>query len=172
MRFDKNKKILLDADVIIHFIKGEQLGILNKIFPNKLYIIHSVFKEVYTPSIRVPVENLIKFKIIHELDFTGQMDVIKEYARLKRTFGSGESACMAYCKYHKDVLASSNLTDIKKYCKENDIQYITTMDFIAEAYRKEILDETACDFFIYNVKSKGSKLPNNSIRDYLESKSR
>lgn len=172
IRFDKNKKILLDADVIIHFIKGEQLGILNIIFPNDLYILQPVFKEVYTISIRTEIENLIRFKIIYELEFPSDIEVVKEYAKLKRKFGPGESACMAYCKYNKDILASSNLSDIKQYCKDNNIQYLTTMDFLAEAYKKGILDEAGCDYFIYNVKSRGSKLPNDSIKDYLESKSR
>ncbi len=170
IKIDKKKKILLDADVIIHFSKGEQLGILNKIFQNKLYILQHVLKEIFTLSLRTEIENLIRFKIIHELEFPSNFEVLKEYAKLKRTFGSGESACMAYCRYFKDILASSNLSDIKLYCEENNIKYLTTMDFITEAFLKGILNEAECDYFIYNVKSKGSKLPNNTIKKYLEEK--
>lgn len=99
------------------------------------------------------------------------MDVLKEFAFLKKRFGIGESACMAYCKYNKDVLASSNLKDIKTYCKNNKIQYLTTMDFINSAYEQKMLDESECDYFIYNVKSKGSILPCNTIKEYRNLKS-
>ena len=104
IKIDKKKKILLDADVIIHFSKGEQLGILNKIFQNKLYILQHVLKEIFTLSLRTEIENLIRFKIIHELEFPSNFEVLNEYAKLKRTFGSGESACMAYCRYFQGYI--------------------------------------------------------------------
>ncbi len=168
IKIDHSKKILLDADVIIHFIKGEQIAILNKIFPNKLYILDVVFTEVFKGAQRPLIENLIKMKIIEELSFDGDLDVLREYSRLKKLYDNGESACMAYCKYHKDVLASSNLKDIKSYCEENEIQYLTTMDFIHQAYIDELMYEAECDLFIYNVKSKGSKLPVDSIQEYIQ----
>ncbi len=164
---DPNKKILLDADVIIHFFKGDKLSILHKIFPNKLYILDFVFNEILKGTLRIQVENLLRFKYVFELEFENDSRVRAEYARLKKFFGSGESACMAYCRYNNDVLASSNLKDISKYCNENNIQYLTTMDFIYQAYSTGVLSETDCDYFIFNVKSKGSKLPYTTIKDYL-----
>ncbi len=170
IRIDKKKKILLDADVIIHFIKGEQIGILHKIFDNKLFILDIVFKEVFKGRLRIQVENLIRFKFIKELSFPEDVRVLKEYSKLKKRFGQGESICMAYCKFHHDILASSNINDIKQYCEENQIQYITTMDFLAQAYFKGLFNEADCDYFIFNVKSKRSILPYNTIREYLEQK--
>ncbi len=165
---DPNKKVLLDADVIIHFFKGDKLSILHTIFPNnKLYILDFVFNEVLKGTLRIQFENLLRFKYLFELEFEKDPKVRAEYARLKKIFGSGESACMAYCRYNNDVLASSNLNDIKKYCTENSIQYITTMDFIYQAYITNVLTESDCDYFIFNVKSKGSKLPFNKIKDYI-----
>ena len=168
IRIDPSKKILLDADVIIHFIKGDQIGILHTIFHNKLYLLDVVFAEVFKGSLRIQVENLYRYHMIHDLSISNDLNVLKEYARLKKIYGSGESACMAYCKFHQDVLASSNLKDIKRYCEENEIQYLTTMDFLFEAYQKGILDEAECDYFIHNVKSKGSKLPCNTITEFIK----
>jgi hypothetical protein len=91
-----------------------------------------------------------------------------EYARLIKTFGKGESACMAYCKFNKDILASSNLKDISIYCEENEITYLTTMDFLAEALNEKQLTEHECNDFIRNVKAVGSKLPVNTIAEYLK----
>lgn len=47
------------------------------------------------------------------------------------------------------------------------IEYLTTMDFLAEAYRTGKMDEATCDFFIDTVKLKGSRLPCNSIAAFL-----
>ena len=114
IKIDKKKKIIIDADVIIHFINGDQLGILHTIFPNKIYILDFVFQEVFIGRLITQVENLIRFGFVEELEFDGDLDVAKEFAQLKRTFGIGESACMAYCRYNDDVIASSNLKDIKR----------------------------------------------------------
>ncbi|HUW06982.1 MAG TPA: hypothetical protein VMW01_12050 [Williamwhitmania sp.] len=167
LEIDASKKILLDADVIIHFIKGEQTGILHQIFPNKLYILDVVFGEVFKANSRIIVENLIRSHIIFELSFSGDIEVMREYGRLRKIYGKGESACMAYCKFNKDVLASSNLRDIKLYCQQHGIQYLTTMDFVYKAHLKGILDEAECDYFIYNVLSKGSKLPCSNLAEYI-----
>lgn len=170
MKFiDKNKKIIVDADVIIHFSKGEQLFLLRQIFPNQLYIVKDVFLEVFKGNLRTEIENLIKMCLLKELDFSSDMEVVKEYARLKKTFGPGESACMAYCKFHRDVLASSNLKDIKQYCDENEITYLTTMDFIEAAFETGLLTEDECDTFINNVITKGSRLPFESLAEYKKS---
>jgi len=109
---------------------------------------------------------MIQMKLIEELNFSGDFEVIKEYARLKRMFGAGESACMAYCKFHRDVLASSNLKDIKDYCMENEITYLTTMDFLNAAFERKLLNEAACNSFISDVLSKGSKLPFKTLADF------
>jgi len=91
-----------------------------------------------------------------------------EYARLIKTFGKGESACIAYCKFNKDILASCNLKDITIYCEENEITYLTTMDFLSEALNEKQLTEQECNDFIRNVKAVGSKLPVNTIDEYLK----
>jgi len=166
---DKNKKILLDADVIIHFSKGEQLHLLTRIFPNKLYLVKDVFREVFTGSLRIEIENLLRMKLLDELDFSNDLTVLKEYAKLKRRFGPGESACMAYCKYHNDILASSNLKDIKIYCEENSITYLTTMDFLNAAFEKELISEAACNLFIENVTNRNSRLPFKTIAEFRDS---
>lgn len=174
MEIDPKAKILIDADVLIHFIKGEQTGILHKIFSNKLYLIDIVFDEVFKySSQRTNIENLISFGFIKEmkLDESGY-EIKREYYRLTSSKGGfrgkGESAIMAYCRFNKDILASSNLTDILAYCDEYGITYLTTMDFLAEAFRKSILTEEECDDFISRLKSSGSKLIKgvDRIRDY------
>lgn len=121
-------KIVLDADVIIHFSKGGLLSLLPQIFPEYEYIVlDKVYNEIRTV--------------------------------LKSKFGDGESACMAYCRYTANIIGSSNLNDIKNYCTEHKITYLTTLDFLYYAWCRNLLTEDDCATFIKDVVSKGSKLP-------------
>jgi predicted nucleic acid-binding protein len=166
---DPGKRIILDADVIIHFCKGEVIGLLPQIFKNKIFIPDIVYEESLSRQFQVEIDNLLKFKMVSELTITTEREVLVEYNRLRKMFGNGESACMAYCRFHDDVIGSSNLKDIKKYCETYNIIYLTTMDFLAEAFRTGLMDEAACDYFIYKVKLKKSRLPFDTIREFLES---
>lgn len=162
------KLILLDADIISHFISGGQFGLLPSIFSNKKVILDIVAHELRAAKkFKTYIDNVISTGFIKEIDFKTDREIIIEYSKLSKTFGKGESACMAYCKFNKDVLASSNLKDISRYCKENEITYLTTMDFLAQAYKSTQLSEQECNDFIKQVKSVGSKLPVDSIKDYL-----
>jgi predicted nucleic acid-binding protein len=167
---DPKKKIILDADVIIHFCKGCQIGLLPHIFVNKMYVPDVVYHEALSQKYKTEIDNLFNFKLIEELVIQSDMKVFKEYNQLKKRFGKGESSCLAYCRYHNDVIGSSNLKDIKLYCQKNNIEYLTTMDFLAEAYQTGKMDESECDFFIYNVKLKESRLPCDTIAGFLKSK--
>lgn len=161
------KIILLDADVIIHFNKAGHLLTLKKIFPKRLHILDVVIQELsYHSNTKEIINNFLNFGIATVMQFPSDNQIKKEYAMLRRKFGNGESACMAVARFNDNILASSNLKDIKEYCTTYNIEYLTTMDFLTEAYNTKIFDEAACDLFIYDVKSKGSKLPCNTIKEY------
>jgi hypothetical protein len=166
----KKTKILLDADVIIHFEKAGKLLSLPKIFKQEKVILDIVIKEISKKkSMQLFYEGIIRLNIIKEITFQSDIKVLQEYAKLKKKFGDGESACMAYCKFNSDILASSNLNDIKTYCNENNIQFVTTMDFLVEALHSGLFSEADCDLFIYDVISKGSILPYNTIKKFINS---
>lgn len=166
-KIDPQKKIILDADVIIHFSKAGALGQLPHIFPNTMYVPDIVYHEALSQKHKTEIDNLFNFKLVKELEIKTNINVFREYNQLKKKFGKGESACMAYCRFNKDVIGSSNLKDIKQYCEDNSITYLTTMDFLAEAYHTGKMDEAACDFFIYSVTSKGSRLPFKTISEFI-----
>jgi hypothetical protein len=50
------------------------------------------------------------------------------------------------------------------------IDYLTTMDLLEYAHQNGVLSEAECDEFIYNVISKGSRLPYNTMKDYYLNK--
>ncbi len=163
----KKIKIVVDSDVLIHFAKGDSLSLLPTIFPEYQYIILSnVYAEV--SSLHVQLDNQIRFlKNISLETFAPTGEMLREYAMLCDSFGDGECACMAYCKFSHDVVGSSNTSDIKEYCKDNGITYITTIDFLYYAYIRNVMTADQCNEFIQKVRSKGSKLPNTKIENYI-----
>lgn len=79
---------------------------------------------------------------------------------------------MAVARFRKNYIASSNLKDIKDYCKTHDIRYYTTMDVLAEAMNMGVMTEEECDHFIQEVKSKNSRLPFNTMKIYFSQTNR
>ena len=113
-------KIVLDADVIIHFIKAGQFSLLLDIFPEYQYLILDVVYNEVTKhrETKTQIDNTLQFfsSRISNIKFAPKGESIREYARLLQSLGRGESACMVYCRDNHDVLGSSNLRDIKQYC--------------------------------------------------------
>ena len=164
------KVILLDADVFIHFMKANCQHLLPQIFPHyQLSVLDVVYEELSRrDNTKSCVDELLASQSIELLEFpNANANILVEYARLQgEGKGHGESACMAVARYRKNVIASSNLRDIKKYCQKYKIVYLTTMDFLIEALEKGILTEVECNTFIKTTKAKGSKLPVKKISDY------
>ena len=165
-----NKVIIIDADVISHFITGSLIIQLPHIFPFKIMMLDKVYAELERlPKRKCEIDHLLNLGLIQLLPFPeDNIEVKKEYAHIKKFMfkGDGEAACLAVVRHSKDILASSNLKDIAFYCKLHGIQYLTTMDFLCEALRLNIFTENQCDEFILKVKNAGSKLPVKRIRDF------
>lgn len=168
MKGGTRTKIVLDADVVIHFAKGGSLSLLPRIFPDYDYVLLKAVHEELLSDIRTQVDNLMHYlKTITLLPFSPRGDMLREYARLRSRFGKGESACMAYCLFTHNVVGSSNMRDIKEYCEEKQIVYLTTIDFLWYAWRKGMLTPEQISVFIGEVRSKGSKLPIVDIEKYV-----
>lgn len=168
-------KIVLDADVIIHFAKGEMLSLLPSIFTNYEYIIlDRVYNEIHEP-LKSQLDNQIRiFKNISILKFDPKGEAMKEFAYLKSEtkglgLGIGESACMVYCRYNHDVIGSSNIRDIKAYCQTHNITYLTTVDFLYHAICKQLISIEDATLFIKQVQQKDSKLPDIDFNTFVSS---
>ena len=108
----KKTKIVLDADVIIHFIEAGNFSLLPDIFPEYEYIVLDVvYNEVSKNNKTKKFHRQLSspfFQKLKQETFAPKGESIKEYFSLQRVLGKGESACMVYCRDNKDVLGSSN----------------------------------------------------------------
>lgn len=167
---DKKVKIVLDADVIIHFAKGGLLNILPTILSEyEFVVLDKVMEEIHRPAL-TQLQNQIAFlKNIREVKFGLTAEERREFARLtsKLCLGKGESACMAYCRYNYDVVGSSNLRDITDYCRENHITFLTTIELLYYGIARSIITKEDADNFIKRVNAQNSKLPNVDFNTFV-----
>jgi hypothetical protein len=167
---NQNRKILIDADVVSHFIRGGEIDILYQIFPFPIHLLDKVYVELSViRRIKDAVDFQIKEKRFTIMEFPEENEKIKkEYFHIKKVHfkGDGESACLAVVRYNNDILASSNLKDIKRYCELHSIDYLTTMDFLCEALKTGKMDLIRCNNFISKVIIAGSKLPVKQMENY------
>jgi hypothetical protein len=170
MAKSNNKIILIDADVVSHFIKAREIYSINSIFPFEIKLLDKVYKELCdNETWKVEIDNLIEQKALNLIPFPENNELIKkEYYYIKKSLfkGEGESACLAYVRYTNNIIASSNLKDIKNYCGLHKIEYLTTMDFLCEALKNGYYDIKRCNDFISKVLSKKGKLPVTKMEDY------
>jgi hypothetical protein len=175
-RMSKQKdepKILLDADVVIHFAKAGYQMKLPTIFPGRLVMLDKVKEElVMRKSEALGIENFLAWCKIPVETIPLDRDILKEYAQLIKLRGKGESACMAVARFRKEYIASSNLKDISQYCRTHGIVHYTTMDILEEAMNKGIMTEAECDQFITEVRAKKSMLPVKSMKEHFGAKTK
>jgi hypothetical protein len=166
-----NRSILIDSDVISHFISGGMLTLLPDIFPeNKILLLDKVYEELERYGRRKPFIDLMISKGSFELFLFPEddQDIKKEYAYIMKSLfkGNGESACMAVARFHNEIIGSSNLKDIRQYCNLHSIDYLTTMDFLCAALKCGLLSSKECNDFISKVIRAGSKLPVIRMKDH------
>ena len=162
MMISPKVEIVLDADVIIHFAKGGLLHLIPDIFPEYDIVVLDIVKREILPPALTQLENQIALlKNIREVKFGDTMEEKREFARLTSVLclGRGESASMVYCRFHNNVVGSSNLKDIIDYCDEFKITYLTTIDFLYYGIERKIISKSDAEAFVDTVNSKGSRLP-------------
>lgn len=156
-------KVVLDADVIIHFTQGGLLYKLSSFMPDYDFVVLDiVYNEVLYPLQRLVLDGEIKKNKIHLLEHEIKGNAMKIYMHLTNVMGlgKGESACIAYCETHEDVLGSSNLKDITDYCDSKGIQYYTTIDLLKKSIEQGKINAEDAENFVQTVRSVGGKLPN------------
>lgn len=171
MKTNGEPKILLDCDVVIHFLKGGKIMELPTIFPGRFVMLDKVKNELFKRNSNVlAIGVFLTGCSIPVIPMPTEGEIIKEYLALKKLMDDGEAACLAVARFRKEYVASSNITQIANYCRANGIVYYTTMDLLQEATVKGIMTDTECNLFIAEVRSKGSRLPCKTIADFRKMK--
>lgn len=165
-----NRIILVDADVLSHFMASGNTLFLPKIFKNKKIVLTIVADEIRRhPKFRDHINMLIQCGNLSEIAMPNALDVVREFASLKKSGkGAGESACMAVARFDKNIIASNNFRDVKSYCELHDITYLSTMDFLYEAYRSKVMTLAEIDYMIHTLITMKSpaRIPCTRLEEY------
>lgn len=153
----KTKIILLDSDVVSHFIANCALDDLPEILaPHTCVVLDYVYNEIARHQFRKAFLDALIGKGIEKIEFPLENEEIKrEFALIKKQnylIGDGERACMEVARFNRNVVASSNFRDIAPYCKSNGIYYLGTLDILCVAVGKGLYDEDKCDLFMKNAR--------------------
>ena len=160
-------KILLDCDVVIHFLKGGRILELPTIFPGRFVMLDKVYNELMKRSSNfLAIEIFLRTSGVPVMPMPTDPVIVKEYFILRKLMDDGESACLSVARYKGEYVASSKITQITSYCQTHGIVCYTTMDILKEAVVKGVMTEAEADQFIQDVISRGSRLPNIKINDY------
>ncbi len=176
MEISEEKILVFDADVLIHFIQGECFSDLRLIYPkNQKVVLQKVYEElqIHSKSKTMLDSAIHTFKFLKLINFPLNPEMMKEYAHLTSPLmdlGKGESACLSYCKFTKDVIVSSNLKDVLNYCNTHLLKHLTTLDLVLWAFENNVWSEAQCDTFIQALIQKGARIPNVTIAQYKTSK--
>lgn len=174
------KVILVDADVISHFIATGHIYELNEIlFPHQLYIVDNVYKEaIYHPSDKSrkgKVDEWLQKSNACRIDFPKlNRNIMAEFFKLKRDnrlLGDGERACMAMARFGQEVIASSNFRDVAPYCEVNGIEYVGVLDILQIAVNKGYWNISQCNQFINDaVRINNARFPVDKMENYKTEK--
>lgn len=159
---DKKLKIVLDTDVVLHFMKGSRLSLLLDIFASECeyVMLSTTYDEIRNRDQKNQIDNHINLlKNLSKVDFNPTGEMRRVYAMLTSQFGKGESACMAYCQFEHHVIGSNNTRDIREYCNNNGISYLTTGDFLYYAIKRGMITESDAAQLIADARAQGSKVP-------------
>lgn len=172
----KNKVLLIDADVISHFIATGRIDTLTAILaPHAVYVVDNVYKEAtWHPTDfqrKAKVDAWMTRCKVSRIGFPYTNDhVKKEFFRLKKEsplLGEGERACMSMARFGHEVVASSNFRDVADYCDAFGIEYIGTLDILAIALNKGIYTQEDCNNFIADAVSLNkARFPVSDITHY------
>lgn len=161
---DKKLKIVLDTDVVLHFMKGGRLSLLLDIFASECeyVMLSTTYDEIRNRDQKNQIDNHINLlKNLTKVEFNPTGEMRRVYAMLTSQFGKGESACMAYCQFEHHVIGSNNTRDIREYCNNNGISYLTTGDFLYYAIKRGMMTESDAAQLIADARAQGS-----NVRDF------
>ena len=172
----RSKVILVDSDVISHFIATGHINDLTGILsPHHLCIVENVYKEAShhpnDPLRKSKLDQWLKKSNVNIVPFPYQNVCIKmEYYRLKKMqplHNDGEYACMSMARFGSEALASSNFSDKKEYCEAYGIEYIGTFDILYIAIRKGFYTADEANKIIADAKQINSaRFPMDTIDGY------
>ena len=164
---DSNVNLVFDNDCLASFIWIKRLDILELLYETRMYVPQVVVDEISY------LKRFNKYKWVYEmlLDAIGNEvftvitinvgdESFNEYKKLrKQGKGKGESAAIAIAKTMDNYTACNNLSDIRQFVENEEINNIVTFDILYEYYKKAKKNIANIEDIITDMRAKKRNLP-------------
>ncbi|MBN1778509.1 MAG: hypothetical protein JW811_10370 [Clostridiales bacterium] len=144
--------LYFDADCISAFLWVRRENILPILYPNRIFIPKPVYDELSCPSIPHIKSRLDVLISSGQASIATIMTDSAEYVLYyqlafapkngETIIGIGEAASIALAKYYDGIVASNNLSDVKRYTTEYRLEHVTTGDILVDALDQGIITES------------------------------
>lgn len=164
--------LVLDADLLSCFLHTNHLALLGKSHPQAviLDVVRSEIDKV--PSLRAALGQVTESGWFSLRSIDVPSAEAFEYASLTRKkhlpspLGHGEAAVMAWVRYNGGTVGSNNLRDVRTYCQDNNLRFITIRGIVADAVlNRESLSMVDAELFWAAMLAKGRRLPCQTAQD-------
>lgn len=146
------KNVFYDSDCLVCFLAVGQCGILQQMFSKVIVpkvVSNEILKPFKTPPhIKANMNKLIGMDFVEVREMIVGSRVHNKYIEIKNNhqyMGDGEAAVLALTYENGGVIASNNLSDIRVFAEDNDLNFITTAFILAKAYEKGIKSRSELD---------------------------
>lgn len=148
--------MILDADILSMLGKIGRTVLLRKLFPKAGFVITF---EVYNELLRAKeagydfVDDILKhgFEVVH---LNSELIKVYEQKRSKlRNIHAGELTSILLCK-REGMAFVTNDSKAKRFCEENDVEWLDVVDILRLYYRKRILDKKEIENVIRDIEEK------------------
>lgn len=173
--FSIDLPLVLDADLLSCFLHTNHLALLGKLYPQAviLDVVRSEIDKV--PSLRSALGQVTDSGWFSLTSIDVPSDEATEYASLTRKkrlpspLGHSEAAVMAWVRYNGGTVGSNNLRDVRTYCQNNNLRFMTIRAVVADAVlNRESLSMVDAESFWAAMLTKGRRLPCQTAQEAVD----
>ena len=167
--------LVFDTDVLSCFLWTGHEVLLNQLYPNGIVLDVVEFEINKVPPLR---EALTRIRNRGWLDFQSvdaTSDIGHEYMGLTATsrkpspLGRGESAVMAWVRCRGGTVASNNLRDVRRYCQQHALPFMTIRAMVADAVlNRDCLTLDDAERFWRKMRAARRRLPCDTAEEAIE----
>lgn len=163
--------LVIDTDFISCFAWTNRMALLTGIYQDIVVPDIVLYELAKVPHLHGRVEASIAAGAISTISIDTLDPAAAEYSRLigGGRLGRGESAVMAYVRFHGGTVGSNNVRDVLKYCQSNDLPLLAVRAVVVDAVDQErVLTEVAAEAFWAEMRRIRRRLPHATAMEALE----
>jgi len=169
--------VFFDNDCISSFLWVKAEHILISLFSGNMIIPQQAYDELsnpYTPHLKTRADIMInngdasvQSLLTGSPEFSLYLKLTSKPDKGQRIIGRGEASVIALALKFGGIIASNNLSDVKSYAQEYNLEHITTGDIMIKAHDISLITEAEGNNLWSAMQAKKRKIGSASFTEYL-----